>query len=234
MTKTSGRTILSQDAANRDTSILDNVKFCAMTEAEAVANMPSSIYGDARSSRRVSTAASACGFEHCPKSVEYAIVIWPRPRRARHVVLVRHLADRDDGVAGGDGGAGAVLSVERAGHGVRHHLLLGRADDDDADRADREGAVRGRLHPCPRARREGQEDVQVAGQRARSDRADRRVRGGRGAVHADGDGGDGAGPEAQPRPDRGVSQLRDEALERGAVRGDERLRAGCRVRSGAR
>ena len=35
----------------------------------------------------------------------------PRPRRARHVVLVGHLADRDDGVAGGDGGAGAVLSV---------------------------------------------------------------------------------------------------------------------------
>ena len=71
----------------------------------------------------------------------------PRSRRARHLVLVRHLADRYARVAGGHARAAALLPDERARHGLRHPLLLGRPDDDDAARADRRGAVPRRLHP---------------------------------------------------------------------------------------
>ena len=53
-----------------------------------------------------------------------------------------------------------------------------------------------RLCPCPRARREGQEDVQVAWQRARPAGPDRRIRRRRGALHARRHGRHGPRPEA--------------------------------------
>ena len=64
-----------------------------------------------------------------------------------------------------DGGIGALLSDRRAGHGLRHHLLLGRADDDAGPAFHERGAVPHRLYPRPRARRTRAEDEQVQGQR---------------------------------------------------------------------
>jgi valyl-tRNA synthetase len=46
-------------------------------------------------------------------------------RRARHLVLLSHVAVRDARLAGGDGAAEAALSQRRADLRLRHHLLLG-------------------------------------------------------------------------------------------------------------
>ena len=54
-----------------------------------------------------------------------------RRGRARHLVLLRAVAVLDLRLAGKDAGACALLSDQRAGHRLRHHLLLGRAHDDD-------------------------------------------------------------------------------------------------------
>ena len=115
----------------------------------------------------------------------------PRSRRPRHLVLLRHLADRHPRLARGHAGTGTLLPDLRPRHRLRHPLLLGRPDDDDAARAHRRGAVPRRLHPPARPRREGQEDVEVARQHPRPARADRRVRRRRRALHPDRDGGDG-------------------------------------------
>ena len=90
------------------------------------------------------------------------------------------------GLAGQDAGAGALLSDQRAGHRLRHHLLLGRPHDDDGP-AFHEGrsAVPRRLHPPPGARRLRRQDVEVEGQRRRSARRHRRVRRRRAALHLD-------------------------------------------------
>ena len=55
----------------------------------------------------------------------------PRRGRARHLVLVGAVAVLDARLAGRDAGARALLPDQRAGHRLRHHLLLGRPDDDD-------------------------------------------------------------------------------------------------------
>ena len=68
------------------------------------------------------------------------------------------------------------LPSSRAGHRLRHHLLLGRAHDHDDAALHRQGAVPRRLHQRHRARRRGPEDVEVEGQHARSARPDRRHR----------------------------------------------------------
>jgi valyl-tRNA synthetase len=57
------------------------------------------------------------------------------------------LAVLDDGLARADAGAQALLQDRRARHDVRHHLLLGRPDDDDGVRADRP-ARRSRTYSC--------------------------------------------------------------------------------------
>ena len=75
-----------------------------------------------------------------------------------------------------DQGARAVPAVDGARHRLRHHLLLGRADDHDDHALHRPGAVPRRLHPRPGARRAGQADEQVGRQRARPGRPDRRHR----------------------------------------------------------
>ena len=70
------------------------------------------------------------------------------------------------------------------GHGdrLRHHLLLGRPDDDARHPPDRPGAVPGRLPVGPGPRPVRREDVQDEGQRRRPARDHRRVRGRRAAV----------------------------------------------------
>jgi valyl-tRNA synthetase len=55
----------------------------------------------------------------------------PRRGRARHLVLFRAVAVLDARLAGRDAGAQALLPDRCAGHRLRHHLLLGRPDDDD-------------------------------------------------------------------------------------------------------
>ncbi len=78
----------------------------------------------------------------------------------------------------------ASIPDERARHRLRHHLLLGRPHDDDGPPLHEGGALQRRLHPRPRPRREGREDVEVEGQRHRPACPDRRVRRGRAALHA--------------------------------------------------
>ena len=93
---------------------------------------------------------------------------------------------------------------------------------------------RDRLHPRPRPRREGRQDVEVEGQRHRSARRHRSVRRRCAALHARRHGGAGARHQAVRAARRGLPQLRDQDLERGALRRDERLRARRRLRSRSR
>ena len=123
-----------------------------------------------------------------------------RRGRARHLVLLGAVAVLDAGLAGRDAGARALLSDRRAGHRLRHHLLLGRPDDDDGPALHGRGAVPHRLHPRAGARRARRQDVEVQGQRHRPARADRRVRRRRAALHAGRHGG--AGPRHQARQAR--------------------------------
>ena len=74
------------------------------------------------------------------------------------------LAVLDARLAGEDGGAEEILSDVHARHRARHHLLLGRAHDDDGHALHEGSAVRRSLHPRPGARRQGPEDVEVQGQ----------------------------------------------------------------------
>ena len=70
-----------------------------------------------------------------------------RRGRARHLVLLGAVAVLDARLAGQDAGARALLSDLDAGHRLRHHLLLGRAHDDDGAALHEGGAVPRRLHP---------------------------------------------------------------------------------------
>ena len=94
-----------------------------------------------------------------------------RRRRARHLVFVGAVAVLDARLAGRDAGAETLLSDQRAGHRLRHHLLLGRADDDDGAAFHERSAVPRRLHPCAGARRNRRQNVEVEGQRHRSARS---------------------------------------------------------------
>jgi hypothetical protein len=113
----------------------------------------------------------------------------------------------------------------RAGHRLRHPVLLGRPDDDVRPVRDGRTAQPFPSHGLaarPGARPVRQEDVEVAGQRHRPAGLDRRVRRRRAPVHP--------GPRRQPGRDladrRGVgarlAQLLQQALERHPLRADER------------
>ena len=133
-----------------------------------------------------------------------------------------------------DARARALLPDRRAGHRLRHHLLLGRADDDDGLQVHGRRAVPHRLHPRAGARRARPEDVEVEGQHRRSARAHRALWLRRAALHPGGAGGAGPRHQARGEPHRGLSQFRDQAVERGALCRDERLRARSGFRSGRR
>ena len=64
-----------------------------------------------------------------------------RRGRARHLVLLGAVAVLDARLARRDAGAEALLSDRRAGHRLRHHLLLGRPHDDDGPALHEGGAV---------------------------------------------------------------------------------------------
>ena len=121
-----------------------------------------------------------------------------------------------------------------ARHRLRHHLLLGRPDDDARPALHGRGAVPRRLHPRPGARRARRQDVEVEGQHHRPARAHRPLRRRCAALHARRAGGAGARHQALDPARRGQPQLRDQDMERGALRRDEFLRACARVRSARR
>ncbi len=128
------------------------------------------------------------------------------------------------GLAGRDHGARALLPDRCAGDRLRHHLLLGRAHDDDGPPFHGGGAVPHRLHPRPGARRARRQDVEVERQRHRSAAPDRRLWCRRAALHARGHGGSGSRHQAR-HPARGrLPQFRDQAVERLPLRRDEQLR----------
>ena len=156
----------------------------------------------------------------------------PRRGRARHLVLFGAVAVLDARLARADPRAGALLSDGRARHRLRHHLLLGRPDDDDGAAFHGRRAVPHRLHPRPGARRARPEDVEVARQHHRSARADRPLRLRCAALHAGGAGRARPRHQARRKPGRGLPQFRDQAVERGALCADERLRACRRLRPG--
>src|SRR6266436_5986413 len=65
----------------------------------------------------------------------------PGRRRARYLVLLGAVAVFDARLAGCHRGARQVLSGQRAGHRLRHHLLLGRPHDDAGPEVHGRGAV---------------------------------------------------------------------------------------------
>ena len=141
----------------------------------------------------------------------------PRRGRARHLVLLGAVAVLDARLAGAHARAGALLPDQRAGDRLRHHLLLGRADDDDGPALHGRGAVPRRLHPRPGARRARPEDEQEQGQRRRPARADRPVRRRCAALHDPRQHRAGPRHPVRRRPRAGLPQFLHQAVERGAV-----------------
>ena len=171
------------------------------------------------------------GAQHGDASRQARAVPHPRRGRARHLVLLGAVAVLDARLAGRDAGAEALLSDQRAGHRLRHHLLLGRPHDDDGPALHEGGAVPRRLHPPSRPRREGRQDVEVEGQRRRPARHHRRLRRRRAALHAGARAAQGHDIRLSPQTRRGLPQFRDQALERRALRRVQRRRPRRGLRS---
>jgi hypothetical protein len=147
----------------------------------------------------------------------------PGHRRPRHLVLLRPVAVLHPRLARTDPGPQEVLPDRRPAHRPRHHLLLGRPDDDVRPVRDgRRGPLQDHRPDRSGPRRVRQEDVEVLRQRGRPARLDGRVRLRRRPLHP--------GPRRQPRYGRadrrglgpGVPELRQQDLERHALRADER------------
>ena len=107
------------------------------------------------------------------------------PRHLRHVVQLRAVAVLDPRLARRDAGLRALLPDVGHGDGLRHHLLLGRPDDDARHPAHRRGALPHGLPvgPDPRSRRP--EDVEDEGQCRRPAGRHRRDRRRRVALRGD-------------------------------------------------
>ena len=100
----------------------------------------------------------------------------PGPGHLRHLVQLRAVAVLDARLAGRDRRPAPLLPGLRHGDGLRHHLLLGRPDDDAGHRADRRRAVPHGLPVGPDPRPVRPEDVEDEGQRRRPARDHRRGR----------------------------------------------------------
>ena len=113
------------------------------------------------------------------------------------------------------------LSHRRAGHRLRHHLLLGGPDDLLRLRAHRQAPLPHRVYPRPGAGRQGPQDEQIPGQRHRPSGDGQPVRRRRPAVQP--------GHRQLPRKRhallhravRGHAQLRQQDLERLPLPDDE-------------
>jgi len=86
---------------------------------------------------------------------------------AGHLVFLGAVAVFDPRLARANRCAQDLLPDQRAGHGLRHHLLLGGPDDHDGPEVYGRRAVPGDLHPRPGARSGRSEDVEIQGQRTR-------------------------------------------------------------------
>ncbi len=155
----------------------------------------------------------------------------PGSRRARHLVLLGAVAVLHPGLARGHAGSAHLLPDQRAGHRVRHPVLLGRADDDvrpvrdarqDAGGRLRVGAVPrgGPARPGPGPVR--QEDVQVAREHRGPAGLGGPVRCRRDQVHPGPRGQPGRRHRHQRGVGRGLAQLRQQAVERRPVRPAQR------------
>ena len=153
-----------------------------------------------------------------------------RPGRPRHLVLLGAVAVLDARLARAHARARALLPDRRPGDELRHHLLLGRADDDDGAEVHGRGALPHRLHPRPGARRTRPEDVQEQGQRHRPLGPGRALWRRCAALHADRHGRAGSRHQRLGEPHRGLPQLRHQALERRALLPDERMRRAGKIR----
>ena len=100
----------------------------------------------------------------------------PGAGHLRHLVQLRPVAVLHPGLARRHGGLPPVLPRHGHGDGLRHHLLLGRQDDDARSPHDRCAAVRDRLPVGPHPRPVRREDVEDEGQHGRPARDDRRAR----------------------------------------------------------
>ena len=150
------------------------------------------------------------------------------------MVLVGIVAVFGTGLAGRDSGPRCVLSDLAADHGIRHPVLLGGAHDHDelpfhARTQGRRRPVPHGVYPCAGARCRAAEDVEDQGQRHRSNRDHRAVRHRRGALHAGRDGCTGNRHRVFRGPDRRLSQVRQQDLERLATAVHE-----CGSRAGGR
>ena len=140
------------------------------------------------------------------------------PGHLRHLVQLGPVAVLDARLAGRHARPGSLLPDIGHGDGLRHHLLLGRPDDDAGPDADRPGAVPHGLPVRPHPRSGRPEDVQDEGQRRRSARRHRRVRRGRPAIRPDPRRGARHRPAVRAGEARERPQLREQAVERDAVR----------------
>ena len=95
----------------------------------------------------------------------------PGPRHLRHLVQLRPVAVLDPRLARRHPRLPALLPDVGDGDGLRHHLLLGRPDDDAGPPPHRSRAVPHRLPLGADPRPRGPEDVEDEGQRRRPARA---------------------------------------------------------------
>ncbi len=143
----------------------------------------------------------------------------PGHRRPRHVVLLGVVAVLDLGMAGPDRRAAEVLSHLGPRHRLRHPVLLGRADGHVWSAHDGRGALPRCLHSHPGSRCRGPKDVQDPGKRRRPPRVHGQVRDGCLPLHPGGAGRAGGARHPDRRgAGRGLPQLRQQALERRALR----------------
>ena len=122
----------------------DGKVFVAETEDEAVGKR-------ARLLRRKRNDHARAGRRNGARCVQARRFHHARRRRSRYVVLIRAVAVHDARLARRRDRCCALLPDKRAGDGLRHHLLLGRPDDDDGHALHEGSTVPDDLHPRPRS-----------------------------------------------------------------------------------
>ena len=121
----------------------------------------------------VTVSDEAAGADACAGVCASAHRTDPGPRHLRHLVQLGAVAVVDPRLARRHARPRDLLPDVGHGDGLRHHLLLGRPDDDARPRADREGALPHGLPVGTHPRPARPEDVEDEGQRRRPARRHR-------------------------------------------------------------